>query len=172
MYYYLWQRHQLKIPLDTDSKTLEKANEENKPEAVRLLLQDPRVNPAADHNQAMRWASLYGYTEIVRLLLKDKRVDPSEAIRLASESGYIEIVKLLLKDKRVKPSTHDNYPIRAAIRNNHFEVVKLLLQDKRVDPSDLNNEAIKRAAADGRMKLCVCYWKIREWIRPHPRMKQ
>ena len=51
-------------------------------------------------------ASLNGYVEIVKLLLQDPRVDPSDennlAIRLASFYGYIEVVKLLSQDPRFK----------------------------------------------------------------------
>jgi ankyrin repeat protein len=57
-------------------------------------------------------------------------------IRLASENGDFEVIKLLLNDPRVDPS---NGPMRWASRNEHFEVVKLLLNDPRVDPSDDND---------------------------------
>ena len=59
-----------------------------------------------DLNQIFYIASNYGHIEIVKLLLNDSRVDPSdknnEAIRLASEEGHIDIVKLLASDKRVQ----------------------------------------------------------------------
>ena len=44
---------------------------------IKLLLADPRVDPSAKDNQAIRRASQYGYTETVKLLLADPRVDPS-----------------------------------------------------------------------------------------------
>ena len=76
-------------------------------------------------------------TEVVKLLLQDKRVDPSAednyAIRWASANGYTDIVKLLLEDERVDPSAGDNYAIRWASANGREEVVKLLLKDKRVE---------------------------------------
>ena len=72
---------------------------------VRLLLNDKRVEPAADNNHAIRGASYYGYLEVVRLLLNDIRVDPAAnnnyAIRMASRNGHTEVVKLLLTDSRV-----------------------------------------------------------------------
>ena len=37
-------------------------------EIVKLLLADPRVDPAADNNVTIRDASLHGHTEIVKLL--------------------------------------------------------------------------------------------------------
>jgi hypothetical protein len=66
---------------------------------VRLLLSDPRVDPAANENWAIKWAARYGHTEVVRLLLSDERVDPiaqeNDAIKQAAENGHDEIVKLL-----------------------------------------------------------------------------
>ena len=67
---------------------------------------DEGVDPSAQDNRAIRWASYNGHIEVVKLLLTDKRVDPSAddniAIRWASENGHTEVVKLLLTDKRVR----------------------------------------------------------------------
>jgi hypothetical protein len=41
-----------------------------------LLLSDPRVDPSAKSNSAIREASQEGHFEIVKLLLSDPRVDP------------------------------------------------------------------------------------------------
>ena len=46
-------------------------------EVVKLLLTDKRVNPSANNNFAIRWASRNGHTKVVKLLLADERVDPS-----------------------------------------------------------------------------------------------
>jgi len=42
-----------------------------------MLLGDARVDPSADNNYAIRWASRCGYTETVELLLGDLRVSTS-----------------------------------------------------------------------------------------------
>ena len=72
-------------------------------DVVQLLLQDPRVDPAADNNYAIRWASTNGHP----------RVDPSAennlAIRLASRQGDFDVIQLLLQDPRVHPSAADNH---------------------------------------------------------------
>ena len=90
------------------------------------------------------------HLEIVKILIQDKRVDPSTndnwAIRSASLNGYLEIVKILMQDKRVDPSARDNCAIRYASRNGHSEIVKILMQDKRVDPSADDNYAIMWAS--------------------------
>ena len=74
-------------------------------EVVRLLLADPRVNPAVNNNYPIRWASGEGHAEVVRLLLNDNRVDPAAynnyAIGLASRNGHTGVVRLLMTDPRV-----------------------------------------------------------------------
>ena len=53
-------------------------------------------------------ATIYGHHEIVKELLSDPRVDPSDcrnkAIRWASNNGHLDVVKLLLNDPRTKIS--------------------------------------------------------------------
>ena len=44
--------------------------------AVRLLLADPRVDPTARNNEAIRMARQNGHADVVRLLLADPRVEP------------------------------------------------------------------------------------------------
>ena len=59
-------------------------------------------------------ASIGGYTDIVRLLLADSRVDPSdydnEAILCACRCGHVNVVRVLLADSRVNPAVRDNTP--------------------------------------------------------------
>jgi ankyrin repeat protein len=55
---------------------------------------------------------------------------------LASYNGHSKVVELLLKDKRVDPSDCDNDAIKWASKNGHLEIVKLLSEDKRVNPRD------------------------------------
>ena len=62
----------------------------------------------------------------------DPSADDNWAIRLASYSGHLEVVKELLKDKRVDPSADDNWAISWASYSGHLEVVKELLKDKKV----------------------------------------
>ena len=61
---------------------------------------DPRVDPAANENEAIRWASRYGHTETVRLLLADPRVDPTtcnnQTTYTENRHGHTEVVRLLL----------------------------------------------------------------------------
>ena len=119
-------------------------------------------------NYAIKNASESGQTETVKLLLEDKRVNPSadnnEAIRLASRNGHTEVVRLLLNDPRVDPSDQNNKAIINASRNGHTEVVKLLLSDKRVDPSADMNHAIYSASKNKHIEVL-------KLLRKDPRFK-
>ena len=72
------------------------------------LLQDRRVDPSADEQYAIRWASGNGHLPVVERLFQDPRVDPSaekqSAIRSASQNGHVEVIRFLLHDPRVDPS--------------------------------------------------------------------
>ena len=45
----------------------------------------------------------------------------------AVKKAHVEIVKILLLDSRVNPSDDDNYDIKYAIWNRHTEIVNLLI---------------------------------------------
>src|SRR3989304_3571773 len=76
------------------------------------------VDPVANDNYVIRWASHYGYLEVVQLLLQDPRVNPAandnQAIRIASQNGHLEVVRLLLQDPRMNPAAMNNSAIRGA----------------------------------------------------------
>ena len=79
---------------------------------VRLLLADPRINPAENNNEAIRGASTSGHVDVVRLLLANPRVNPTDdnnySIHWASRHEYIGVVRLLLTDERVIESLPEN----------------------------------------------------------------
>ncbi len=102
-----------------------------------------KIDPSANDNWAIKYASENGYISIVKLLLNlplERGVDPSAgdnlAIIYASMNGYVLTVKLLLglplknkvHDLRVDPSANYNEAIRFASQNGHTSVVKLLLE--------------------------------------------
>jgi ankyrin repeat protein len=113
---------------------------------VERLLQDEKVDPSADNNDAITWASVLGHLAVVERLLQDPRVDPSAqnngAIQLASINGHLAVVNLLLEDPRVDPSAKNNCAIRYAANSSHLAVVERLLQDPRVDPNVFHEEHI------------------------------
>tara|TARA_Y100000034_G_scaffold99524_1_gene122299 strand:- start:350 stop:610 length:261 start_codon:yes stop_codon:yes gene_type:complete len=56
------------------------------------------------------------------------------------EKNDINNVKLLLNDKRVDPSDRNNWAIRFAFKNKHFDIVNLLWQDQRIKNSLKNHD--------------------------------
>lgn len=112
---------------------------------VRLLpLQEKRVNPSYNFydDSPLCLACMNGHRDVVRLLLRDRRVCVSEernsGIQHASERGRTGVLELLLQDRRIDPSVNRNNAIRLESENGHVAVVRLLLRDRRVDPSDTN----------------------------------
>ena len=57
--------------------------------------------------------------------------------------GYNDILKELLKDKRVDPSVDNNEALNYAVENEHLKTVKILLSDYRFTGNI--NEAIEIA---------------------------
>jgi hypothetical protein len=56
------------------------------------------ADPKANDSYALRWASKYGHTEVVKILIpvSDPKTFNSAALRLASRNGHYDIVKLLI----------------------------------------------------------------------------
>eukprot|EP01127_Copromyxa_protea_P018698 TRINITY_DN5942_c0_g1_i1.p1 TRINITY_DN5942_c0_g1~~TRINITY_DN5942_c0_g1_i1.p1 ORF type:complete len:668 (-),score=42.23 TRINITY_DN5942_c0_g1_i1:77-2080(-) len=78
-----------------------------------------------------------GNLELVEVLLKDPRVDPSAhcalyPIQFAASEGHTEIYKLLIQDPRVRPELEDDYAFTTAVQGNHIGVLELMLQDPRI----------------------------------------
>lgn len=68
--------------------------------SLRILLHSGR-DPSACKNLALRRACEYGLPNVLRLLLADKRVDPSsltDLLTLAPHQRRVDIVALLLED--------------------------------------------------------------------------
>jgi hypothetical protein len=62
-------------------------------EVVKLLVSDPRIDPAVNNNLALQQAAFRGHTEIVRFLVADERVDPSQyknvAVRVYRDCNFL-----------------------------------------------------------------------------------
>jgi len=59
-------------------------------------------------------------------------VDHSNLLVILSQYGYLEIVKILLADKRMDPTCYENSPIAYAYFKNHIDIIKELLKDDKV----------------------------------------
>jgi len=124
---------------------------------VATFLSLPEFDPSIDNDSAVRCCG--DQPEILRLLLRDCRVDPSacdsEALVEACETSNLESVILLLEDGRVDPNADDGQPLISALYNikpQTVDIVKLLIQAG-ADPTVRNNGAIKLAAASGNAEV-------------------
>lgn len=79
--------------------------------------------------------------------------EPLNVIDIACERGHKDVVKELLKDKRVDPSINSNYSLSEAVYNNFQDIVKELLKDPRVNPTDKNNSSLDIACELGHIEI-------------------
>lgn len=60
-------------------------------------------------NEAIIEASANGHADVVRLLMRNKWVNPTED---ESKGGHLEVVQLLMQDKRMGPTEKNNISFR------------------------------------------------------------
>jgi len=88
------------------------------------------ANVHARNDGALRWASIYGHTEVVKLLLDagaDVHAQDDDALQWASYNGHAEVVRLLLA-AGADVHAGDDAALRYASSKGYAEVVKLLKQ--------------------------------------------
>ncbi|KAJ3270991.1 hypothetical protein HDV01_007141 [Terramyces sp. JEL0728] len=85
-------------------------------------------------SEGIRMASEYGNAESVKYLIDKCNPGDNDnyAIINASKNGHLEIVKVLLKDSRVDPTVMNNLPLKLAQDNFYLDIVDLLMKDQRV----------------------------------------
>ena len=135
-------------------------------EKVKILLADPSISLQLNDNNRIPfyWACRKNHIEIVKLLMKDSRIDINKPdnhghtpLIVAVYRKYFKIVKLLLKDDRIDVNKSNNdgmTPFMVATINfiehseddipnsEYLEIVKLLLKDPRVDINKPDNDRI------------------------------
>jgi len=127
-----------------------------------------KVDPTVNFNIAIRYASFYGQTKIVRLLLTDKRVNPSDlddyALIHASKNGYVDVVKLLTKKRNVI-ANYNQKSLLCAFENNNFDVFEILLRKINIKLSlaaKLLEEASMRQYVEIISMLIIYIWNKSE----------
>lgn len=85
------------------------------------------VDPKLHNSDALRWAVVYGQTDVVKRLIpiSNPHANNSRALFWAAAHGFADIVQLLIpvSDPKICKSS----ALRAAVRNTHLECIKLLL---------------------------------------------
>jgi len=138
---------------------------EGKPWLVKKFMdEDPRVDPTAGdtladkgENISIQIAASDGYAEIVRLLLRCPRVDPTVhgniVLKIATMKHRTDVLKVLLSDPRIDPSIENSMLLRTALIKGHCDIVKLLLQDPRIDPTEETSYALRTAFDMGSQEM-------------------
>jgi hypothetical protein len=122
---------------------------------VQRLLRIPRVDPMIDGGRVLRMAASKGNSQILALLLQDRRVDSSPAqiiglFRAAVAHDKANIIDLLLQRQEVNFDNVIDEVLVEAVAGGHEAVVKRLLQDPRVDPTileDIDDPEMQQLAA-------------------------
>ena len=117
---------------------------------LNILLSDTRSMPHVLDSILLESASKRGIIRSVKALLDDGRSDPNKGIIPAIVNKHVDIVRLLLEDPRVDPSENDHEPIKIALKHDISEIIIMqLLKHDHVDPSFNHNQVFLHASRRG-----------------------
>ena len=111
-------------------------------ETVKLLLQQPGIDPAYENSRPILAASVNDHIDVVRLLLEDGRANPTnikhDVLIFLIGCNEIEWIKKLLSRRDITLVDSENTLLGFASGLGRIEIMKLLLADPRIDPSNLD----------------------------------
>lgn len=128
------------IPDDKKLDTILKYNLMDTLPNIDMEYVDNLINTSSPQQQ-LYIGCRYGIPELVENSLEngaDPSLDLTNTIVCASHKGYTDIVKMLLKDKRTYPSYNNNHAFEMACIMGRYDIVKLLLNDDRFDLYNLS----------------------------------
>ena len=109
---------------------------------MELLLQNQRVDPTANENEALKTAIENNDLRMVQLLLSDDRsksVDHLDLAKNAAACGSLQVLSWMLDTYSIDPPSDDNEQsdnlLETAIMYRQLGIVKFLIQELKVDPS-------------------------------------
>lgn len=114
------------------------------------------IDITRNHNEAFRLAAEFGYFDLVKELLQNPKINPSDsknwAIKAAIKNGHLKVVKELLKNNQIDPDISQT--LNLAVKYGHYQIAKELLNSKRLTVSDTRyHEPIYFAAKNNRVKI-------------------
>ena len=117
---------------------------------VKIFLEQPSIRVDHEFNMALRIAVKNNQVEIVKYLLKNKKVNPraknDEAVIKAAQNNNKEIINLLLEHD-LNLVSKDNRFIRNIIFNNELELLKKVFNNKNYQSKSTYIAAWEEAAA-------------------------
>src|SRR5690606_5459841 len=120
------------------------AMEKKHTDIVKLILSNDKFSRDAKNELLFKTASQFGSVEIIENLLQhgaDPSIENNYPISIAVEKGFTDLVRLLLNDTRVNPDVLNN--IGKAAELGYTEIVEMLLKNEKVNPAAENNYAIR-----------------------------
>jgi hypothetical protein len=129
------------------------------------------LDPSLWDNYAIKWASIRGYTKMVKRLLLDSRIDPDDWVMFEEvcERGHLEVVKSLLLDYRVgRDIIMANFgsPLHAAAMRCHSDIVKALLASPTVQFSEFDYQGMQIIFRYTSIEVCELFVKDDRWHDP------
>lgn len=155
-------------PQFSNSYAFQAAAWNDRSDIVKLLLSDPRVDPTANYNFAIKYTSRWGFYDTVKVLLEDSRIDPSVeqnvSIKNAVKSCNLDVIGLLLDDPRVDVTE----PPLSALYLSFIDpitrnIANFICKHPNTNVSANDNEALKYATKNG-------YIDIVEFLLRDPRI--
>ena len=102
---------------------------------LETLLSSPKIDFNIDDSQIL--VNMLHIPELVNILLKDGRYDPSiernRALREACEHKYVDSIEIILKDGRCDPSKCLVEILDITYKQKYLHVLEVILNDSRVD---------------------------------------
>lgn len=114
---------------------------------LKVLLQDPRIDPSIANNRALKFACRDENIEMASLLFADSRVNLDDCMILAIDNRAHQIVELLLDHSRVDLAVNGHRYLLYAVSQMATNIVTLLLNDSHIDPVAECNRALRLAIA-------------------------
>ena len=150
---YIFMLEGQKLDLDILDKMLVKMATEGSIQGVSMIL-FKGADIHTDNDGALRWASYYGYLEVVKHLVEhgaDIHAQDDYALRWASRNGHLEVVKYLT-EHGADVHAIDDLALRWASVQGHLEVVKYLIENGANVVAD-NNLALRWASEKGHLDV-------------------
>ncbi|ORY44670.1 ankyrin [Rhizoclosmatium globosum] len=94
---------------------------------VQYLVELPGIDPAVRDQKPLLLAVQGGFWDVVDFLLTSQLV-----LRVACALGHVEVVRVLLRDGRVDVNAQESYPFYVACEKGHVEVVEALFDTGKV----------------------------------------
>lgn len=117
-----------------------------------MALIDYGVDPTLDDNICIKWACVFGWGDLLSLLLKNEHVDIAAeelaCVKDVLKHGHLHLLELLAADERY-PATGFFEALDAAVNSNDLELVDIILNNRLFNHADEDALGFRTAAEFG-----------------------